>query len=59
MVPSPSSVVQLAPERGRGLRPRHLRRLHVEMVDGARTTVHVASYDLARIDVQAAQVTRA
>ncbi|HEX7298497.1 MAG TPA: phosphodiester glycosidase family protein [Solirubrobacteraceae bacterium] len=38
-----------AAARALGSRPRHLRRLRVELADGAATTLHVASHDLRRV----------
>jgi hypothetical protein len=42
--------------RARGRRPKHLARERVTLADGAQTTLHVATYDLDRVDVRAAQV---
>jgi len=38
--------------------PAHLRRLRVELADGARTTVHVARYPLATTDVRVVRLRR-
>jgi phosphodiester glycosidase len=45
-LPSPLSG---AAARALGSRPRHLRRLRLELADGAATTLHVASHDLRRV----------
>lgn len=39
-------------------RPRHLRRERVVLADGARTTIHVASYDLARTRARVVRLPR-
>lgn len=43
-----------APEVVRPPRPGRARRLRIVLADGARTTVHVAAYDLARIELRVA-----
>jgi Phosphodiester glycosidase len=45
-LPSPLSG---AAARALGPRPRHLRRLRLELHDGAATTLHVATHDLRRV----------
>jgi hypothetical protein len=45
-LPSPLSG---AAARALGSRPRHLRRLRLELHDGAATTLHVATHDLRRV----------
>jgi Phosphodiester glycosidase len=45
-LPSPLSG---AAARAIGSRPRHLRRLRLELADGAVTTIHVAAHDLRRV----------
>jgi Phosphodiester glycosidase len=44
-LPSPLASVAA---RALGTRPRHLQRLRLDLADGAATTLHVATYDLAR-----------
>ena len=45
-LPSPLSG---AAARALGTRPRHLRRLRLDLADGAQTTLHVATHDLRRV----------
>jgi hypothetical protein len=54
-LPSPLSG---AAARALGSRPRHLRRLRVELADGAATTLHVASYDLRRVTPRVVRIAR-
>jgi hypothetical protein len=39
-------------------RPRHLRRERIELADGARTTLHLATYDPARTSIRVARLRR-
>jgi hypothetical protein len=54
-LPSPLSG---AAARALGSRPRHLRRLRLELADGASTTLHVASHDLRRVRPRVVRVAR-
>jgi Phosphodiester glycosidase len=55
-LPSPLSG---AAARALGSRPRHLRGLRLELTDGACTTLHVASYDLAGVTPRVVRLARA
>jgi hypothetical protein len=54
-LPSPLSG---AAARALGSRPRHLRRLRLELADGASTTLHVASHDLRRVRPRVMRIAR-
>jgi hypothetical protein len=54
-LPSPLSG---AAARALGSRPRNLRRLRLELADGASTTLHVASHDLRRVRPRVVRIAR-
>jgi hypothetical protein len=54
-LPSPLSG---AAARALGTRPRHLRRLRLELADGAATTLHVATHDLRRVRPRVVRIAR-